>query len=51
MIAIYSADYLTTPAQAVDNLNTGYKTIYPLTTDVPAGVENYMMMMIKKKRR
>ena len=51
MIAIYSADYLTTPAQAVENLNTGYKTIYPLTTDVPAGVENYMMMMIKKKKR
>ena len=27
MIALYSADYLTTPAQAVENLNTGYKTI------------------------
>ena len=46
MIAIYSADYLTTPAQAVENLNTGYKTIYPLTTDVPAGLENYITYSI-----
>ena len=46
MIAIYSADYLTTPAEAVDNLNTGYKTIYPLLIDVPAGVENYITYSI-----
>ncbi|CAL6299676.1 unnamed protein product [Bathycoccus prasinos] len=46
MIALYSADYLTTPAQAVENLNTGYKTIYPLTTDVPAGLENYITYSI-----
>ena len=51
MIALYSADYLTTPAEAVSYLNTTQKTLYPLITDVPAGVEDYITYSIFNRTR
>ena len=41
MNGIYSANYYETPAQTEQVLNTNYKTIYPLASEVPAGVEGY----------
>lgn len=51
MIALYSANYLLTPAESVVLLNKTHKTIYPLAADVPAGVENYTTYSIFNRTR